>query len=638
MSEVDNFALRNAHRKTWISNTDVHGPFRIKVFFLIDTTANKNIMFEQSQNNDIFFLNVSRTDVKRGRQSGLQLIVWYRFLAKYFPEAEMVVRMDDDVFFCAPQMFQRIFRIRSETIYYGYMSKARYIQDMFVVLGMELVRRISQRLYCRQGIEACIVDSGLTETGNAGHSLKKWLELYDDFTTVADNMYMFYYQRLTKHKEKLYASYKTADFCEKFLLYHKAGVAELYSMFKDNLVLPEESVGQVFTKHSAPVKAFSDQRMRALPANLPIQYPNDIIIKHHQSKIKVNCKHWAVFYSIHENKEFKNALEVAKNQLWCLAIVGHLDDQKGLEYNFTSVARNEFIYLSFHTLNLMYPDISRLILENDFNRKILGYIFAIEHGAKSIWDISEHVTPPVVFAEFEKEKEILTVCPHYTDIVINPFECFGSFIRPRGFPKSYEMPNPKPCMRKHKSRLGIIQVFDPKNVDADVLNENFKNKTTRFMFEPNSMFPLLIPNGVYAPINFHSSIWFLDAFENLYLPSTVSEEAADIWRGYLAQVLLQESGLELYYCPVYSSKESVHLPYKRPHPSGELNLKNDKFVELLEDMRIRASELDMSSTYEELYVRGYVESKDLLLQHLWQKMLTTFGVLSDEWETNSLLN
>ncbi|KAL3862538.1 hypothetical protein ACJMK2_008498 [Sinanodonta woodiana] len=113
-------------------------------------------------------------------------------------------------------MIQRLSNLKHRRLYYGWQHNKEYMQidEMFVVLGMDLND---------------LNKSELVDEGWGGKSIGLWLSVYDDVLTVPDNQNIIYYNRVMKPPIDIR---KEENFCQKYLLYHKASVS-------DNDLLPQ---------------------------------------------------------------------------------------------------------------------------------------------------------------------------------------------------------------------------------------------------------------------------------------------------------------------------------------------------------------------------------------------------------------
>ena len=100
-----------------------------------------------------------------------------------------------------------------------------------------------------------------------------------------------------------------------------------------------------------------------------------------------SCSQWAVVTTIHVPNE--SIFGVSKLRNWCLVIVGDMitpeDEHKDL-------AKREnvfFLSASYQKQNMESNSFIKLMPFNSFARKNIGYLFAIYHGAKVIYDFDD---------------------------------------------------------------------------------------------------------------------------------------------------------------------------------------------------------------------------------------------------------
>ena len=198
---------------------------------------------ERLIHNDIFYFN---TTVHGWiKEFAKKIFVWFRFVATTYPDAMLVGRMDDDVFFCVPQMFDRLAEVKDPFLYYGYRINAPTtmcptddcVDDMFVFVGMELVWRIVRG---HQQDQKSVTD------GMPWQKLREWISPFSNETRfVNDNSKMIWFWDVHKknsNSKQASASVKMRTlynkygklFCQKNLLFHKASVKYIYRMNMEN--------------------------------------------------------------------------------------------------------------------------------------------------------------------------------------------------------------------------------------------------------------------------------------------------------------------------------------------------------------------------------------------------------------------
>ena len=238
LSSADNVCLRESQRKLFLPRAKAYKRLDIKVFFLLDERS-PALNLEQKINRDIVFLNTSLHGWGRG--FARKLHIWLNYVIANFPDAVLIGRMDDDVFACTPQIFDRIYYVKHKLLYYGYPTGYNRpctidcVDEMFLIIGIELAKRVANRTFCvdhKKRENNCLID------GNGGHKFRRWIDIYKDFVFVDEkaNKKMIWYFKASKNHDE-YKKYITPRFCEKFLLYHKANPSEMYRWTQYNSLL-----------------------------------------------------------------------------------------------------------------------------------------------------------------------------------------------------------------------------------------------------------------------------------------------------------------------------------------------------------------------------------------------------------------
>ncbi|KAK3581372.1 hypothetical protein CHS0354_016218 [Potamilus streckersoni] len=227
MSANGNRELRDAQRQTWISSLRQDLPLDVEYKFVLDRPTQET-QAELDRERDIVYLNLSYSGY--AVKFGEKLYSWFKYVAEHNHEATIVAKMDDDVFLCTKQMITRLNELKHTRLYYGWQHQQGIVRidEMFVVLGIDLVMRISQRKICSAKEFEC-EKSELVDTNWGGTSLGRWLSSYDDVITVPDNANIIYYHRGQKPSLDIR---KEDNFCHKYLLYHKASADDMFFLFK----------------------------------------------------------------------------------------------------------------------------------------------------------------------------------------------------------------------------------------------------------------------------------------------------------------------------------------------------------------------------------------------------------------------
>lgn len=109
-------------------------------------------------------------------------------------------------------------------------------------------------------------------------------------------------------------------------------------------------------------------------------------VEHPTPKMKtgfdVRCSHWAVTTTIFQVSKAISQILALHN--WCLVVVGDRKTPTNFALNGTSA-----FYLSPNAQERLPYKITSHIRWNHFGRKNIGYLFAIHHGAKFIYDFDD---------------------------------------------------------------------------------------------------------------------------------------------------------------------------------------------------------------------------------------------------------
>ncbi|XP_039010848.1 probable glycosyltransferase STELLO2 isoform X2 [Hibiscus syriacus] len=195
---------------------------------------------------------------------------------------------------------------------------------------------------------------------------------------------------------------------------------------------------------------------------------------------------------------------------------------------------------------------------DSYVRKSVGYLFAIQHGAKKIFDadvrgevidndLGKHFDVELV-GEGARQEAILQYShdnPNRT--IVNPYIHFGQrSVWPRGLPL------------ENVGEIGheefYTEVFGGKQFIQQGISNGLPDVDSVFYFTRKSGLEafdirfdehapkVVLPQGMMVPLNSFNTIYHSSAFWALMLPVSVSTMASDVLRGYWGQRLLWEIG------------------------------------------------------------------------------------------------
>ena len=267
-----------------------------------------------------------------------------------------------------------------------------------------------------------------------------------------------------------------------------------------------------------------------------------------------------------------------------------------------------------------------------YARKNLGYLYAIQHGAKIIYDTDDDNSPTsgkITF--FQQETGDFFV--YRTDSsVVNPYEHFGqSTIWPRGYPLDRIADPPAHTFVKCAGvdtsiQQGVVN-GDP-DVDA-IFRLTRKDKNVDLKVEFDAHAPtVVLPPKTMAPFNSQNTLFLSKGLWGTLLPITLAFRVCDIWRGYWAQRLLWDVGSQLSFFPPNAVQVRNAHNYLDDfidekmlyHDAGRLvefliNWKSDK-----PDFFSRVLDLSIAMAQN-----GFWEMKDAMLTEAWLTDLVSVG-------------
>ncbi|KAJ6912717.1 glycosyltransferaseELLO1 [Populus alba x Populus x berolinensis] len=216
------------------------------------------------------------------------------------------------------------------------------------------------------------------------------------------------------------------------------------------------------------------------------------------------------------------------------------------------------IYLSLEQQATLGFRVSGYLPFDSYLRKSVGYLFAIQHGAKKIFDADDRgeVIDGDLGKHFDVEltgegarQETILQYSHENEnrSVVNPYVHFGQrTVWPRGLPLENvgEIGHEEFYTEVFGGKQFIQQGISNGLPDVDsVFYHTRKTGLEAFDIRFDERAPkVALPQGVMMPVNSFNTIYHSSAFWGLMLPVSVSTMASDVLRGYWGQRLLWEIG------------------------------------------------------------------------------------------------
>jgi len=186
-----------------------------------------------------------------------------------------------------------------------------------------------------------------------------------------------------------------------------------------------------------------------------------------------------------------------------------------------------------------------------YSRKNMGYIYAIQHGAKIIYETDDDNIPDkkagIIYVD--EETKIMSYVPEEDQYVVNVYAHFGKpEVWPRGYPLRAINPGKYKEPAKSAESLKLIPIqqgLADRDPDVDAIFRLTQPLNIFFDKAP----PISLPAGLMCPWNSQNTLFYETAFWGLTIPTTVSFRVCDIWRSYWVQRILWDIRAEVAFLP-----------------------------------------------------------------------------------------
>lgn len=270
---------------------------------------------------------------------------------------------------------------------------------------------------------------------------------------------------------------------------------------------------------------------------------------------------------------------------------------------------------------------AKLLPENHYVRKNLGYLLAIKNGAKEIIDTDDDNFPFI-----EKWQELLKndfnkiqLCEKSDFTFKNIYTYFADAqipFWPRGFPldliqKSNSFISNEDYSTQSFPKVGLWQCMVDGEPDVDAIHRLLYANTPKF-FNNDA---LIFGGNNFCSFNSQNTLWTdRELFPLLYLPSTVSFRFTDILRSYIAQVVINVSNKSWGFYPSTSYQER-NLHNLMQDFNSETSMYQNMlsiFSVLYKSVSSNLSIIEnLINCYHSLANKGYVESNEIEILKHW---------------------
>lgn len=322
---------------------------------------------------------------------------------------------------------------------------------------------------------------------------------------------------------------------------------------------------------------------------------------------KENYENWIVVTTIQYPTE--QLKKIAQIPDWRLVVVG--DKKTPVDWYLENCD-----YLSpERQLELGY-ELTNLLPWNHYSRKNIGYLFAIENGAKIIYETDDDNLP---MGELNPSSQSCVL--RGLESFSNCANIYSYFEQPHVWPRGYPLDKIKNGNQflvtlPQFCQIGIEQGVVNKNPDVDAI---FRlTQGDEIIFETRSA--CFLSENLFCPFNSQNTFFHQPAFFTMYIPSTPTMRVSDIWRGYIAQKLIWEKGFKLVFSgPNAIQDRNLHSLMDDFLLEQSLYLQGSNLVDYLSNWNGYDDHPlgSIYALYTDLVKEGFVKEEELRLLKGW---------------------
>ena len=321
-----------------------------------------------------------------------------------------------------------------------------------------------------------------------------------------------------------------------------------------------------------------------------LKYKKNINISSND-EFNIASEKWIVIYT--NNPPKSSIFSLNELEDWRIVVIGsnEIIDRKWSP--FKNIGK--LVYLTLKDqLNLGY-EILKYLPPSTYQRKNIGYLYAIEHGAKEIYDIDDDVIinlEKINWAFNKNVRQRITVCSNNSTTMINPYSYFGiNDIWPRGFilRDLFKKNNGKMFFNLASNQINLKPLIYQNlinglpDIDYIFYLTRIKNRNqVNITFSQD--FPLLYLPGNYIAINSKNTKYLYDIFPSLVLPNTINQEICDIFRGFIIQKFSWKKNGNVLFLSSGDFRRNIFNNKKKLKNEKDLYFKINKFLGILKSV------------------------------------------------------
>jgi len=262
--------------------------------------------------------------------------------------------------------------------------------------------------------------------------------------------------------------------------------------------------------------------------------------------------------------------------------------------------------------------LARLLPENHYARKNIGYLLAAAQQSTCVYDTDDDNAP---LSCWQPRTARTSARPCMQSGWVNAYRWFTeSHVWPRGLP-----------LDQARRRATAPALGDTAAVEAPI-QQGLANGSPdvdavwRLLMDQEITFAMAdsvsLAPGTWCPFNSQSTWWFPAAYPLMYLPSFVSFRMTDIWRSFIAQRCLWALGLGVvFHGPEVVQDRNPHNLLRDFEQEVPGYLGNDRFRDILEGLSLSAAPdhagHNLHRCYEALVTPGLIPAEEMALVEAW---------------------
>ena len=284
-------------------------------------------------------------------------------------------------------------------------------------------------------------------------------------------------------------------------------------------------------------------------------------------------------------------------------------------------------YLNIEQQHDMFGEFGNFVSsipENTYLRKMIGYIYAIRHGANLIFESDDDNIPypdasEIVESHLPPETRKQGRHGRHDSGWHNVYRSFGSKkCWPRGFP--LELINKShPQIGYGNNSWGILQFLADEDPDVDAIYRMSNGESV--LFENKEK--IILDAGTYCPVNSQATLWTEETFPLLFLPFGVADRVTDILRGYIATTCLWKENYSVAYAsPIVYQKRNAHNLFHDFMQEQPLYLYADQWRRMLISLKTKTMIDTYRAALQQLSTGGFITPDNI---ELYEEFLLEIG-------------